>query len=189
MKKCILIHCTTAAATIKYISRGILALKYCRYIAFWMIMGLSCIWNVRFYSKSCIYTRSDQHNFWFVIFKYINSYHHSVFGIKLKYFMVMKNGSCEHKRRFGEKNMPISFCPGETLAAQNPGTGHPHGTVRSLGANLQSLRLQIAFHYTAQRRLWYTNRGTAQIHCMETHASFFGNPDYPRLFKIGRANG
>ena len=51
-EKCILIHCTTAAATIKYVSRGILALKYCRYIDFWMIMGLLCIWNVRFYSKS-----------------------------------------------------------------------------------------------------------------------------------------
>ena len=45
------------------------------------------------------------HNFWFVRFKYIISYHDSVFGIKLKYFIVMKNGSCEHQRRFGGKNM------------------------------------------------------------------------------------
>ena len=37
-EKCIVSYCTTAA-TIKYVSRGILALKYCRYIAFWMIMG------------------------------------------------------------------------------------------------------------------------------------------------------
>ena len=51
-EKCIVSYCTTAAATIKYVSRGILALKYCRYIAFWMIMGFLCIWNVRFYSKS-----------------------------------------------------------------------------------------------------------------------------------------
>ena len=38
-EKCIVSYCTTAAATIKYVSRGILALKYCRYTAFWMIMG------------------------------------------------------------------------------------------------------------------------------------------------------
>ena len=33
-EKCILIHCTTAAATIKYVSRGILALKYCDILLF-----------------------------------------------------------------------------------------------------------------------------------------------------------
>ena len=100
----IVIHCTTAAATIKYVSRGILALKYCDILLF------GWLWDYRVFEmwdfiQNHAYTRSDQHNFWFVRFKYIISYHHSVFGIKLKYFIVMKNGSCEHQRRFGEKNM------------------------------------------------------------------------------------
>ena len=101
-EKCILIHCTTAAATIKYVSRGILALKYCDILLF------GWLWDYRVFEmwdfiQNHAYTRSDQHNFWFVRFKYIISYHDSVFGIKLKYFIVMKNGSCEHQRRFGEK--------------------------------------------------------------------------------------